>query len=70
MGMAPSNSERLRVNYARHPLTNYHQLLERFDAGDLAILSAIRAKVYAAISVAYPELAEECRRQEAARSMK
>ena len=64
-----ASCERLCVNYTRHRLTNYHRLLERFDAGDLAVLSAIRAKVYAAISVAYPQLAEECKRQLADRSM-
>ena len=55
-GMAPSNSERLRVNYARHRLTNYHQLLERFDGGDFAVLSALHLRVYSAIAVVYPQL--------------
>jgi hypothetical protein len=52
-----------RVNHIRHRLTIYHRLLEKYDAGDAAILRAIRVKVYGAIAVAYPELAPECRRQ-------
>jgi len=38
-------------------------LLERFDAGDRAVLSAIRKRVYGALAAAYPELAQECDRQ-------
>jgi hypothetical protein len=52
-----------KVNCIRHKHSDYHKLLWRFDAGDRAILNAIRSKVYKAISLAYPDLAEECDRQ-------
>lgn len=52
-----------RVNHIRHRGTPYHKLLEKYDAGDKAILSAIRSRVYRAISATYPELTEECDRQ-------
>ena len=65
-----ATQDKLCVDYARHRLTNYHQLLERFDAGDLDILTAIRARVYSAIAVVYPQLLEECMRQLADRSIK
>jgi hypothetical protein len=55
--------DRACVNHIRHRLTNYHRLLERFDAGDIVLLNAIRTRVYSAISAAYPELAQECDRQ-------
>ena len=40
-------ADRLCVNHARHRLTAYHSLLQTYDAGDLTILNAIRARVYA-----------------------
>jgi hypothetical protein len=55
--------DRACVNRIRHRMTSYHRLLEHFDAGDVVILAAIRARVYDAISVTYPELAQECARQ-------
>jgi hypothetical protein len=58
-----AEDDRSLVNHIRHRLTNYHRLLERFDAGDSSVLNMIRTKVYNAISAAYPELASECARQ-------
>jgi hypothetical protein len=63
-----AGDDRGAVNYIRHRSTPYHKLLERYDAGDRAILSAIRAKIYSAISAAYPELEKECERQFADRA--
>jgi hypothetical protein len=62
-----AGDDRACVNYARHKLTLYHKLLERYDAGDRAVLAAIRIKIFRAIAVAYPELAPECDRQLAER---
>ena len=58
-----AGDDRACVNYARHRQSDYHKLLQRYDAGDRAILNAIRSKVYGAISAAWPELAPECYRQ-------
>ena len=58
-----AGDDRECVNYARHRGTNYHKLLEWYDAGDRAILHAIRARIYNAIASAYTELADECDRQ-------
>ena len=61
--------ERLQVNYARHELTSYDEVLPLFD-GEIGVADAkqvIRQAVYAAIADAYPHLAEECDRQLSAR---
>lgn len=61
--------QRIQVNYARHQLSQYDHHLEE-TAGKTGVVQAvglIREKVYAAISQAYPYLAEECRRQLAER---
>jgi hypothetical protein len=61
------DDETFCVNYVRHRLTSYHKLLQRYDAGDPAILSAIRGQIYKSISAVYPELTSECDRQLAER---
>lgn len=63
--------QRWAVNYIRHHLCNYDGELERI-AGRIGIndaVSMIRRKVYKAIAVAYPDLAEECSRQAEARGI-
>ena len=65
----PSFLARITVNYLRHKLTPYDRTLDRL-AGRVGVGDAcdvIRARVYEAIRVAYPWLAAECDRQEAAR---
>jgi hypothetical protein len=58
-----ADDDRAIVNSIRHRQSPYHKLLERYDAGDRAILHAIRVRVYNAIAAAYPELGRECDRQ-------
>lgn len=61
--------DRITVNYIRHKLTRYDQALGK-TAGKVGVhqaVDAIREKVYAAIAEAYPDLAEESRRQLARR---
>lgn len=61
----PEVRARWAVNYARHHLTKYDEALEEV-AGKIGVAEATQAiwrKVYAAVAAAYPELAEECRRQ-------
>lgn len=56
---------RIQVNYVRHVLTRYEELLdERY--GRVGVDGArfiVRTRVYEAIAQAYPHLAVECRRQ-------
>jgi hypothetical protein len=54
--------ERWAVNFARHHLTNYDELLEEYDL-DADMVQVLRARVYDAIAKKWPELAKECRRQ-------
>lgn len=61
---------RIQVNYLRHTLSRYDRHLEDV-AGKTGVAEAvcrIREKVYAAIAEAYPEFADECHRQLAART--
>lgn len=57
--------QRITVNYLRHGLTRYdHELGRLFGkVGVRQAYSRLIQKVFAAIAAAYPELAEECRRQ-------
>ncbi len=61
--------QRITVNYLRHELTTYERNLSELfgrtgvDEGR----RMLRVKVYAAIAQAYPELAAECREQQAKR---
>jgi len=57
--------ERIKVNFIRHELTQYDHALERTagKTGKQKAVSAIRARVYAAIASAYPGYREECARQ-------
>ena len=58
----PEFLQRICVNYIRHELTRYDRMLSA-TAGKTGIASAvdaIRTKVYAAISAAYPALTQEC----------
>lgn len=62
--------ERIMVNYARHQLTHYDRELDALYArvGVDAASSVIRRRVYARIAEAWPTLADECARQNAARA--
>lgn len=57
--------DRITVNYLRHRLTEYeahlHKTSGRVGASDAYV--TIKAKVLEAIAAAYPDLADECRRQ-------
>ena len=58
--------DRIAVNYLRHQESRYHALLDS-TWGKVAASEAypiIKRKVLRAIATAYPELAEECARQE------
>jgi hypothetical protein len=57
--------DRLRVNYLRHQLTHYHQLLRKTygKVGAPGAYLEIKAMVLTAIAATYPDLAEECARQ-------
>lgn len=56
---------RITVNYARHSLTNYDDVLEELESklGTEKDFLYLRQRVYAAIAEAYPWLKEECDRQ-------
>jgi len=58
--------QRITVNYLRHGLTRYDHELGQLvgKVGVRDAYSVLSQKVFAAIAAAYPELAEECRRQE------
>ena len=58
--------DKISVNYIRHNLTKYHSVVRRFcrNAKREKVLNAVRSKIYKAIAEAYPELADECRKQE------
>jgi hypothetical protein len=65
--------DRVCVNYIRHRLSNYDQYLkericQRTLGTDLAV-RMVRRRTYEAIAEAYPQLAEECQRQKAFRSL-
>jgi hypothetical protein len=65
-GSDPAFLARITVNYIRHQLTIYESALyaQFGKVGVEDAVDAIRSKVYAAIAEAYPDLAEECERQE------
>lgn len=58
--------ERLCVNYLRHHLSNYKELLTAYGGGGYIggrERDKIRKEVYRKIAIAYPWLKEECDRQ-------
>lgn len=61
----PGALARWKVNYLRHGLTRYDELLDGLygSTGRAAAEELLRRKVYAAIAEAYPDLARECERQ-------
>lgn len=61
----PCALDRWKVNYLRHRLTRYDELLDGLygSTGRAAAEDLLRRRVYAAISEAYPDLAQECERQ-------
>ena len=61
----PGALARWKVNYLRHGLTRYDELLDGLYAstGRAVAEELLRRKVYAAIAEAYPDLARECERQ-------
>ncbi|MEV0096134.1 hypothetical protein [Streptomyces sp. NPDC050738] len=61
----PPALARWMVNYLRHALTRYDDLLQGLmdDSGRDAAETLLRRRVYGAIAAVYPELGEECRRQ-------
>lgn len=65
----PAFLRRIMVNYLRHHCTEYEDHIASAVRQGLKDegFPIIRAKVYQAIRVAYPELAEECDRQEGIR---
>lgn len=61
----PAFLERITVNFIRHQLTTYDEKLEEV-AGRVGVQDAVRAirrKVFATITAAYPDLEQECYRQ-------
>lgn len=61
----PGTLDRWKVDYLRHRLTRYDDLLADVHGGTgrAAAEELLRRRVYAAISEAYPDLARECERQ-------
>ncbi|WP_234381776.1 hypothetical protein [Streptomyces dysideae] len=61
----PGALERWQVDYLRHRLTRYDELLAELhgSTGRAAAEELLRRRVHAAIAEAYPELAQECERQ-------
>lgn len=61
----PDTLARWKVNYLRHRLTRYDELLDGLhgSTGRAAAEELLRRRVYTAISEAYPDLAQECERQ-------
>jgi hypothetical protein len=62
---------RITVNFLRHEMTAYDRTLEAVR-GRIGVREAeqqIRVRVYTVIGEKYPDLAEECRRQLAARGV-
>lgn len=56
---------RMAVDHLRHRLTRYDQILDELygRTGRAAAEELLRNRVYAALSEAYPSLAQECERQ-------
>jgi hypothetical protein len=61
----PGALARWKVDYLRHQLTRYEELLDGLygSTGCAAAEELLRRRVCAAISAAYPDLAQECERQ-------
>lgn len=61
----PCALDRWKVDYLRHRLNRYAEILDELygRTGRAAAEELLRRRVYAAISKAYPDLAQECERQ-------
>lgn len=61
-GADPGTLQRWKVDYLRHRLTRYDDLLDEWygSTGRAAADELLRHRVYAAIAEAYPDLAQEC----------
>jgi hypothetical protein len=61
----PGALQRWKVNYLRHRLTRYDELLHGLHGsiGRAAAEELLRRRVYTAVSEAYPDLRQECERQ-------
>jgi hypothetical protein len=57
--------DRWKVDYLRHRLTRYDGILDELSGrtGRAAAEELLRRRIYAAISQAYPDLAQECERR-------
>ncbi|MFI6942038.1 hypothetical protein ACIBI4_22430 [Streptomyces sp. NPDC050418] len=57
--------DRWQVNYLRHQLTHYDELLDGLHGktGRAAAETLLRQRIYTAIAETYPFLAHECERQ-------
>ncbi|WP_328441181.1 hypothetical protein OHA71_37800 [Streptomyces sp. NBC_00444] len=64
-GTGPPDLDRWKVDYLRHRLTRYDELLSGLhgSTGRAAAEDLLRRRVYTAIAEAYPHLAQECERQ-------
>ncbi|MFI7411610.1 hypothetical protein ACIBU0_23375 [Streptomyces sp. NPDC049627] len=64
-GAEPAALNRWKVDYLRHRLTRHHQVLGELygSTGRAAAEELLWRRVYAAISEAYPDLAQECQRR-------
>ena len=67
-GTDPTELDRWKVDYLRHRLTRYDELLSGLygTTGRAAAEELLRRRLYAAIAEAYPLLAQECERRLAA----
>jgi len=54
--------DRVSVNFIRHQLTNYDNVIVTL-AGDAERIRSTRLEILAGIAAAYPQVANECKRQ-------
>ncbi|MGN9760273.1 hypothetical protein [Streptomyces sp. SD31] len=64
-GAEPCALDRWKVDYLRHRLARYDEILDELygRTGRAAAEELLRRRIYATISKAYPDLAQECERQ-------
>ncbi|MGI5374612.1 hypothetical protein ACQEV2_10265 [Streptomyces sp. CA-251387] len=61
----PGVLDRWKVDYLRHRLTRYDRIVDELyeRTGRAAAMKLLQRRIYAAISEAYPNLAQECERR-------
>ncbi|WP_223190659.1 hypothetical protein [Streptomyces sp. TRM68416] len=64
-GAEPGALDRWKVDYLRHRLTRYDEILDELHGrtGRAAAEELLRRRIYTAVTKAYPDLARECERR-------